>query len=508
MERDGKNRPGAAYEDAPGRVKMLWLRRKFSRPLYYVVPGLLLGFLLLLEIYSRSAAWLFNKAMEKQELLNGTITVERIAASPFGHVLFENLEWKDPAGMRILFIPEGDFTVDIFDTVTQHFTSTTLEKLSLSHAALSIRLNDNMSVDFVRTPAPEERPKEKPKLKGRDEDKTEEQLLAEGEEKRRKERERLKQDWTNFNHENKRLDLDVFLDDCRVEVFYKQRHYLLEAVRLQASVDTKGRIKLKLATGPFGGDMIGSGIFLTGTIDCGKDEPTCDLSLVVDEVDPSSLGFGMDVHDPLSMAVRFEGNLVSPAGQGTLHFDRLRIPALDFSNVDGELQYEDAMFNFTDIHADVYGGKLAAEGWYNLDTRYYHIKGNGSRLQAKKALPKDGLRCLVELDITVDCKGNVNRTSYSGSFVSGSGRYRWMPFKSISGQFHDVGHDLDFYDVEIDFGGLKAATDALCISDGKLTLAPIRLTDKDGAPFMTYDPETKSLIDMRPEALGATGNRQ
>ena len=183
-----------------------------------------------------------------------------------------------------------------------------------------------------------------------------------------------------------------------------------------------------------------------------------------------------------------------------VHFDRLRIPALDFSNVDGEIDYEDAMINFTDVHADVYGGKLAAEGWYNLDTRYYYITGHGENLRARKALPDAGLRCFVVLDISVESKGSVSRTSYGGSFVSSKGRYRWLPFKSLSGQFHNLGKKLDFYDVKIDFGGTVATTDAFTIDNGKLKLNPIRVTDKDGNPLVTYDPDTKSLIDDRPGA--------
>ena len=496
MEREGKKWRGTAFSDGPARIKRVWLRHNFSRPIYYIVPGLLLGFLLLLEIYSQSAAWLFNKAMENQDVLRGTITVERLAASPFGHVVFEDLEWKDPEGRRILYIPDGEFIVDIYDTLVQHFTSTTLENLTLNGASISVRLHDDMSVDFLRTPDPSERPKPKPKLKSRNEEKTEEQMIAEGEEKRRKEREQLQREWKNFNHENKWLDFILALNDCRVEVFYKHRHYLLEAVRLRADVNTKKEISMKLATGPFGGDMIGSGIFLNGKIDCRGTFPQCSLTLLLDAVDPSSLGFGMDVHDPLSMSIQFEGPLGNPVGKGTLHFDRLRIPALDFSNVDGDLRYEDAMFHFHNVYADVYGGKLAAEGWYNLDTRYYHIEGQGQNLRAKKALPKDNLRCLVDLDIAVDCKGDAKKTSYGGDFVSGRGRYRWIPFESLSGRFHNVRKQLDFYDVKIDFGKMTASTDALSITDGKLKLRPIRLTDNDGNLLLAYDPDTKELTDQ------------
>lgn len=488
---------GTAFADNPARLKKLWLRKKFSHPLYYIVPGLLIGFFLLLELYSLSAAWLFNKAMEDQDLLSGTITAEHILASPFGYVYFEGLEWKDPEGKRILYIPDGEFTVDILDTLLQRFSSTSIERLELNRAKLSIRLNEDMSVDFVRSPAPRAQPKNKPKLKARDEDKTEAQILAEAEEKRQRERQQAEQEWKNFNHSGEWLDLHILLDNCMLEVFYRERHYLLEAVRLHMDLDSKDKMKLKLATGPFGGTMIGSGIFVEGIIDFKKTVPQCDLMMLIDAVDPSSLGFGMDVHDPLSMAVRFEGDVTRPVGKGTLHFDRLRIPALDFSNVDGEIDYEDAMINFTDVHADVYGGKLAAEGWYNLDTRYYYITGHGENLRAKKALPDAGLRCFVVLDISVESKGSVSRTSYGGSFVSSKGRYRWLPFKSLSGQFHNLGKKLDFYDVKIDFGGTVATTDAFTIDNGKLKLNPIRVTDKDGNPLVTYDPDTKSLIDDR-----------
>ena len=489
--------PGAAYEDGPARIKRLWLQRRFSNPWYYIVPGVLLVILLVLDLYSRSAAWIFNRAMEKQELLRGTITAERILASPIGHVHFEGLDWKDPEGRRILYIPYGEFTVDILDALLQHFSSTSIERLAINDAKLSVRLNEDMSVDFIRQAAPGEKQKPKPKLKSRNEEKTEAQLLAEGEEKRQKQRQEMEREWKNFNHSGEWLDLHIFLDNCKIEVFYRERHYMLEAVRLDMDLNSRDQMKIKLATGPFGGTMIGSGIFLNGIIDFKKNVPQCDLTMLIDTVDPSSLGFGMDVHDSLSMALRFEGEVTHPIGKGTLHFDTLSIPALDFTNVDGEIYYEDAMLNFSEVFADVYGGKLAAEGWYNLDTRYYHISGHGDKLRAKKALPDANLQCFVELDITVDCKGSVQSTSYGGHFVSGKGRYRWLPFKSLAGQFHNLGKKLDFYDVKIDFGGLVATTDAFHIDNGKLMLNPIRVTDKDGNPLVTYDPSSKELIDDR-----------
>ncbi len=484
-----------AKDTGTGRIGR-WLR-KIPRSVRYIIPGILLFVIILLEFFSRSAALIFNRVMEDQDMLSGSITVEKIIASPLGHVAFEGLEWTDPEGRRILYIPDGEFTVDLLDALTQRFSSASLERLMLNHASLSIRLNDDMSFDFVRSPDAEPRPKEPDPLKKRREEKTEEELRAEGEEKRRIQRQRLEQDWTNFNHSGHPFDLDFFLKDCRLEVFYRERHYLLEAVRLSLDVDTKKAMVIKGSTGPFGGTMIGSGIFLDGTVDFTKTIPACDLSLLIDAVDPSSLGFGVNIHDPLSMSIRFQGDISHPVGRGTLYFDKLSIPALDFRNVDGDVYYEDALIRFTDVNALVYDGRLAAEGWYNLDTRHYHISGKGTELKTRKALPGSGLYCMVDLDLTFDSGGSVQTTTYEGSFLSGRGRYRWIPFQSLQGRFHNLARKLDFYDVVINFGGVTASTDALSIDDGKLTLHPIHITDKDGKPLVTYDPEAQALIDTR-----------
>ena len=479
-------------------LKKEWLRQNVRHPFRDLVLGILVLAFLLLEIYSRSAAFIFDLALEDQEMLQGTVTVEKLTASPTGFVHFEGLEWKDVQGKRILFIPDGSFSVDILDVIMNDFSSLTIEELTLNRAAISLRFNDDMSVDFVRTPVRREKPPQKDsKLKSRNENKTEAQLKAEGEARRRAQRERLEQDWTNFKHDGKRLKMHVNLNDCRVEVFYRDRHYLLGAVRLRADFDTHADTFIKLATGPFGGTMIGSGLFLEGKIDFDEPVPACDLSLIVDAVDLSSLGFGMNLHDPLSMNLRLEGAVSHPVGHGSLHLAKLRIPGLDFTNVEGNLDYKDSLILFSDVRANVFDGTLTAAGWYNLDTRYYFIGGHGQQLSAKKALPKDKLQCLVDLDIHVDSKGSVKKTSYSGKFVSGGGSYDWIPFRSIRGRFHNLDKKLDFFDVNIDFGGLIARTDALSMERGRLTFRPIHVTDANGNPLVTYDPEKKELIDAQ-----------
>ncbi|MBQ9364902.1 MAG: hypothetical protein IJT82_03910, partial [Schwartzia sp.] len=108
----------------------------------------------------------------------------------------------------------------------------------------------------------------------------------------------------------------------------------------------------------------------------------------------------------------------------------------------------------------------------------------------------------VKLNVNIDSKGSVKTTTYSGDFLSGEGHYNMIPFKSISGRCKNVDKELDFYDVVIDLGGLSLKTDALSIINKKLILHPIDLIDKDGTPLMTYEPESKTIINNDPRSKG------
>ena len=481
------------------------MKEKIIRNLKYIIPILILTAFVLLEIYSRSAAMLFNHAMQEQTMLRGTISVEKLAAHLSGHVFFENLEWKDPEGNKILSIPDGSFRVNLLDVVTQRFSSTTIKELTLNRAAISVRLTEDMKWDIIAPTEEllaksEEKPKEKPKAKKNDRaGKSEEELLAAGEKKRQEQRQELEQGWHNFNREGKKLAMNLVLNSCRVEVLYRNRHYLMESVNLKTDIDTDRSLYVRADTGPFDGTMIGNGITFSGSIDFKKQAvPICDFAVFVDSVDPSSLGFGMDIHDKMTLSVHFTGEFSHPVGQGTIHMDRLRIPSLDFSNVDGTLRYEDAMVQFDDVTAAVYEGTLKAKGWYNIDSRYYHIDGYGENLKARRALPGQKLHCKVKLEIHVHSQGSVQTTSYEGSFSSGEGRFKKIHFHELRGRFHDVGRDLDFYDVVIDFGGVKAVTDILSVHSGKLTLAPISVLNNEGQVIVTYYPDSNELEEKVP----------
>lgn len=449
--------------------------------------------LIALEIISRGAAQIFNYAMANQDMLRGTITVERLISDITGHVYFTGLEWKDREGNPILEIPSGDFRVNVWDVLTRDFKSTTIRELTVNQPSVSVHLSDDMKVDFVR-PSPD-----MDQLKKEPEDWREKVNLATLDARERREvgqwrrehhQQKVQRDWHNFNAAGKHLKLRLNVHDGGVEVFYRERHYVMSHVQMAVDLDTAKQMSLDMSIGGFGGTMIGDAIALNGTVDFTTDpEPVCNTALVLYQIDPSSLGFGMNIHDKMTLSTYFTGPVSHPIGTGKVEMDELHIPGLDFANVEGKVYYENSLLQFTDVTADVYKGKLTARGDYDLDTRFYNLYGHGEAMQTEAALPKSGLHTRVDLDLEIHSEGSAKSTVSSGSFVSGPGRYRLLPFDSLSGKVTDAGGDLHFYDAVINLPGFTVSTDAFHIQHGKLSLNPIKLTDKEGKPLYTFVPD-------------------
>ena len=449
--------------------------------------------LIALEIISRGAAQIFNYAMANQDMLRGTITVERLISDITGHVYFTGLEWKDREGNPILEIPSGDFRVNVWDVLTRDFKSTTIRELTVNQPSVSVHLSDDMKVDFVR-PSPD-----MDRLKKESEDWREKVNLATldarerravGQWRREHHQQKVQRDWHNFNAAGKHLKLRLNVHDGGVEVFYRERHYVMSHVQMAVDLDTAKQMSLDMSIGGFGGTMIGDAIALNGTVDFTEaPESACNMALVLYQVDPSSLGFGMNIHDKMTLSTYFTGPVSHPIGTGKVEMDELHIPGLDFANVEGKVYYENSLLQFTDVTADVYKGKLTARGDYDLDTRFYNLYGHGEAMQTEEALPKSGLHTRVDLDLEIHSEGSAKSTVSSGSFVSGPGRYRLLPFDSLSGKVTDAGGDLHFYDAVINLPGFTVSTDAFHIQHGKLSLNPIKLTDKEGKPLYTFVPD-------------------
>ena len=56
---------------------------------------------------SYKAADIFNQVVAERQLFPGTVTVERLTATPGGTVSFENLVWNDEDGDTLVQIPKG-----------------------------------------------------------------------------------------------------------------------------------------------------------------------------------------------------------------------------------------------------------------------------------------------------------------------------------------------------------------------------------------------------------------
>lgn len=450
----------------------------------------------LLQFAKRGAAFIFNREMAKQTMLRGSITVESLMAHITGDVNFENLVWREPDGDVILHIPEGSFRVRLWDVITRRFKATSIQKLTLKNAVISVRFNENMQVDFVdqkqgqiSLPKAEAQQKTEKNTKQDPKHKTEQDLATEWIEDHDYV---YDEDGINFDLGARRLRSVIVLEDCQLAARYKKHHYVLNNVNMKLGLDTTGMSHIDLSTGKFGGTMLGGGMSIYGEINFKPATPVLDVDVSLRNVDPSSLGFGMNVHDDMTVVVRMEGPVTGPMGRGTVKMKELHIPALHFTDIIGDVYYSNGLFRFSDVHAKVFGGTLAARGYYDMNTRKYRIFGNGKNLDSKRALRNSHLYCPVDLDINLECNGHARTTVTTGVFKSGKGHYSIIPFDSLQGRFSNRYRDLRFYDVKIitQFG--TVSTDAFSIINGKLHLNKIKLMDHDTGQEITVHEGSKN----------------
>ena len=388
--------------------------RSALRRLSFLLLAAVLGLLLIAQIAAFAAARIFSYAMNRQHMLRGHISVEKISADIAGYVSFENLLWTDDHGVPILFVPEGKIKVRPEDILRGKLRATAISEIRLHNASAALQFDKNMNVDLINKTAAESEPAE-------ERTKTLHEKIA------------------NFKRNGQKMKMNIHLENCQLEAFYENRHFLLSHVDMHLNIDTDDSLFVDLSSGKFGGTAIGDSVKIYGDIDMKSDEHTIAMNVSFYGVDPASLGLGNNIHDKLTLIAEAGGPVASPKAEGKITMEQLHIPALSFSHLDGHVFYHQGKMKFTDVTGRVYGGTVKASGNYDIDTR-----------------------------------------AYEGTFTSGSGHYKLIPFKKIQGAFHNRGKELDFYDVSIETALGTFSTDAFHIRNGKLQLGDITLTNDRG----------------------------
>ena len=474
-------------------VHSYWTKYKqlYKKGLKGIAAFLAIGAIIvfvLATIASRGMGVIFNEVMARQTMMRGTVTVESLTATPWGTLSFTDLVWKDPEGRELLTVPDGKIRVNMWDVITRNFKASAINGIELNDATIVVDLDDNNRLDFVpaspdvNKPINEVEPRPKPPKKTTQE-----------------RQEELGKKVRNFNWDGQHLNLTITLRNNQLEIFQKNRHYVMRNVNSKIHLDSNRAIRIDMETGKFGGTAIGDGLTLKGRVDL-KDVlkhrmPQLDLQFDVKGVDPSSLGFGDNIHDAMTLLTKVTGDFNRPLAKGRVTMPVLRIPALTFENVVGDVTYQDGILNFENVNANVYGGKLEAKGIYNLDTRAYTITGIAKDLDSSEALKTPEFVVPVSANLNFRSEGQPRDMEVWGNFWSGEGHYMLIPIKNITGNFHNKGRHLSFSGVKVNTNITTISTDALRIDNGQLTMGPLNITSHGGSNFIIYDEESFDEID-------------
>ena len=474
-------------------MRSYWTKYKqlYKKGLKGIAAFLAIGaivFFVLATIASRGMGVIFNEVMARQTMMRGTVTVESLSATPWGTLSFTDLVWTDPDGRRLVTVPDGKIRVNMWDVVTRNFKASAINGIELNDAIIVVDLDENNRIDFV-PPSPDVK---KPLNEVAPRPKAPRKTTQERQEE-------LGKKVRNFNWQGQYLDLKIRLRNSQLEVFNRNRHYVMKDVNARIDLDSNRAIHIDMETGKFGGTAIGDGLVLKGRVDL-KDVlkhrmPQLDLQFDVKGVDPSSLGFGENIHDTMTLLTKVTGDFNRPLAKGRVTMPILRIPALTFDNVVGDVTYQDGILNFSNVNANVFNGKLEAKGVYNLDTRAYTITGVAKDLDSSVALKTPEFLVPVSANLNFKSEGQPRDMEVWGNFWSGEGHYMLIPIQSITGNFHNKGRHLSFSDVKVNTKITTISTNALRIDDGQLTMGPLNITSHGGSNFMIYDEDSFDELD-------------
>ena len=474
-------------------IRSYWTKYKqlYKKGLKGIAAFLAIGaivFFVLATIASRGMGVIFNEVMARQTMMRGTVTVESLSATPWGTLSFTDLVWTDPDGRKLVTVPSGKIRVNMWDVVTHNFKASAINGIELDDAVIVVDLDENNRIDFV-PPSPDVK---KPLNEVAPRPKVPRKTTQERQEE-------LGKRVRNFNWEGQHLDLTIKLQNNQLEIFDRNRHYVMKDVNARIVLDSNRAIHIDMETGKFGGTAIGDGLVLKGRVDL-KDVlkhrmPQLDLQFDVKGVDPSSLGFGENIHDAMTLLTKVTGDFNRPFAKGRVTMPILRIPALTFDNVVGDVTYQDGILNFSNVNANVFNGKLEAKGVYNLDTRAYTITGVAKDLDSSVALKTPEFLVPVSANLNFKSEGMPRDMEVWGNFWSGEGHYMLIPIKNITGNFHNKGRHLSFSDVKVNTNITTISTDALRIDNGQLTMGPLNITSHGGSNFIIYDEDSFDDLD-------------
>mgnify|MGYP003586732232 CR=1 FL=1 len=384
---------------------------------------------------------LFNEVAARQMVVKGTLTVEDITADWDGCVFFKNLVWIDNRGRTAATIPNGSFKIRLWDIITRNIKPESIRLIDLRDAKLAITFNERMAIQSI------DRRKQVPKKD------------AQG------------KPITNIPIERYNLDARLVLIDCTLEAFFENRHFLMYDVSSELNINTKNAISGYFKSGFFGGTISADGLEISGDIDLTKPIHEYNLDLVLKEVNPSTLGAGIGVYEPVSAWAKMTGPLPKPTIKGSLSMKDLVLPGLHFNDVKGKFVYDGGKISASEITAKAFDGDVVASGYFNIDDKTYMVDMVGKYLKGQLAAGKD-LICLVSLTAKMQGFGDPKSVLTTGSFKSSEGMYKGVFFKSISADVRNQYGLLEFNNVLIRTPLLSLST-SLTLERGKVHIGKI-----------------------------------
>lgn len=414
----------------------------------------LYGFVVILVIFT--CIWyyavthvvdIFNAIASKQPIFKGKIHAEELDANFEGNIVFKNLNWTTDDGKPIVKIPFGKLSVRPMDVLTLNVSPNTIRMLELNKASIRLSFDEKWGLDIIQQDWKHEQI-------------TENTSKDEQSEKVHK----------NLNLPEKLPNWKVIIKDCAVEAYRMNNHYVMKDVNCNLEIRDHSKVKLDFSSGPLSGTMQGAGIVVKGDTDYKANITKTHVD--IKEVVPASLGVGKLTND-VTISCDFTGPADDPVLDGIIKFKTLNIRPFVFTNVSGKFHSVGEILDVTDTTGNCCGGRVYANGKYNLISRRYKIQAYANNVDVGQLVRRDDVQGKADLDFQILTDPVRKDSVIFGNFKIGKGKAKHGHFHSVDGEVFAHKRNIYFRNVLVKMGIGHIHNHAFSIENGKFNDNPV-----------------------------------
>ncbi|MEG1159183.1 MAG: hypothetical protein RSD70_02235 [Acidaminococcaceae bacterium] len=518
---------------------------------HMIIAGGLAGILVLggigVQYAGSKAVEIVHKMAEQQTVLKGKLVFSDVQANFSGDVVFENLVWTDPAGVKVASVPKLNISVNLSDAFKGNFGTGSIKDVIIERPEFSVAYSDKNGLNIINLINFSDEKDDTPTaFRGIIEIKDALVNLAMNGQKINFSKVQMQANLQQFptmkfNLQGKDGEADLIGnivktgEDVTFQAEVKKFQIpelmkllpsfgelniakgVIQSSKLVAAYQGKWTVTLDGNLTGVDGNALGynftngSGKFqidnqaatfsdvktnleaqpitLQGKINFHKESmPTYDLDLATPAFRIDAISPGLGIAEAIAATGKVTGTIDNPLIKGAFSMAKLELAPLYMSDIQGQYTYQGGLVQVHDSSANVYAGTIGVNGMVNAANKAFNLNIVGSGLDST-AVTETQIHGALGFDLDTQGTGDVDSATATGSFNISDGDFAGIPFNGIAGNINRANGIMSFSNIKVATDAGTFGTNATVTSTGKVKFGKL-----DGAFTYSTKEEIKEEI--------------